>query len=94
MQNSPLLAALQAHYMLGLALLQKQEYSEGVKQLEKVSWFSFLELILELFFISTQKLLVDVCSAFSIWTCRLKRFLSYVIGYFFTFLLMSFAVNP
>ncbi|KAB5569790.1 hypothetical protein DKX38_003583 [Salix brachista] len=27
--------SVKAHYMLGLALLQKQEYSEGVKQLEK-----------------------------------------------------------
>lgn len=27
--------SVKAHYMLGLALLQKQEYSEGVKELEK-----------------------------------------------------------
>lgn len=26
----------QAHYMLGLALLQRKDYSEGVKELEKV----------------------------------------------------------
>lgn len=26
----------QAHYMLGLALLQRKEYGEAVKQLEKV----------------------------------------------------------
>ncbi|KAJ6710992.1 E3 UBIQUITIN-PROTEIN LIGASE CHIP [Salix koriyanagi] len=35
--------SVKAHYMLGLALLQKQEYSEGVKQLEKVrAGFLFL----------------------------------------------------
>lgn len=28
--------AFQAHYMLGLALLQKKEYAKGVKELEKV----------------------------------------------------------
>lgn len=27
---------LQGHYMLGLALLQKEDYAEGVRQLEKV----------------------------------------------------------
>ncbi|CAK7349414.1 unnamed protein product [Dovyalis caffra] len=52
---------VKAHYMLGLALLQKQEYSDGVKELEK------------------HKLLVDVCSAFSIWTYTWKKFLSYEI---------------
>lgn len=28
--------SLQAHYMLGLALLQKEEFAEGAKELEKV----------------------------------------------------------
>ncbi|CBI25901.3 unnamed protein product, partial [Vitis vinifera] len=28
--------SVKAHYMLGLALLQREEYAEGVKELEKV----------------------------------------------------------
>lgn len=27
---------MQAHYMLGLALLQREQYAEGVKELDKV----------------------------------------------------------
>jgi hypothetical protein len=81
-QNSPLLAALQAHYMLGLALLQKQEYSEGVKELEKVRVGFLISSCFLNCFSYQHKLLVDVFSAFSIWTRRLKKFLSYMIGYF------------
>lgn len=33
---SGVLWTLQGHYMLGLALLQKEDYAEGVRQLEKV----------------------------------------------------------
>lgn len=54
--------AFQAHYMLGLALLQKKEYGKGVKELEKVWCVYFLKFYIYFSFLTNAYIREDSLS--------------------------------